>query len=128
MLYLALLLGALLALLFLAELLEAALAAVFFGDFLLAGTSSLELSEDEELEDTFLAAALLPETGVLAAALFVLQPEQRTFLCCSRLSQAASVPVSVGLAPRLSWKRPPSWKSCMKMKLQLFRWQAWLFR
>ena len=67
-LYLALLLGALLALLFLAELLEAALAAVLFGDFLLAGASSLELLEDEELEDTFLAAALLPETVVLAAA------------------------------------------------------------
>ena len=69
MLYLALLLGALLALLFLAELLEEALAAVFFGDFLLAGASSLELSEDDELElDSFLATPLLPETVVLAAA------------------------------------------------------------
>jgi len=65
---LGLLLGGLLALLFLAELLEAALAAVFFGDFFLAGASSLELSEDDELEDTFWAAALLPETVGLAAA------------------------------------------------------------
>ena len=82
MLYLALLLGALLALLFLAELLETALAgallallflaelveAALAAVFLVAGASSPELSEDEELEDTFLAAALLPATGLLAAA------------------------------------------------------------
>lgn len=47
----------------------AVLAGVLFGDFLPAGASSLELSEDDELElDSFLAAPLLLETVVLAAA------------------------------------------------------------
>ena len=69
LLWLALLFGALLLLPGFAELLEAVLAGVLFGDFLPAGASSLELSEDDKLElDSFLAAPLLPETVVLAAA------------------------------------------------------------
>ena len=92
LLWLALLFGALLLLPGFAELLEAVLAGVLFGDFLPAGASSLELSEDDKLElDSFLAAPLLPETVVLAAAGVLSQPEQLSFLCCSWLLQEASV-------------------------------------